>query len=139
MATQLPPIGCEPFRIWNRLEGRAREVEFQRALQAEVHDPLWMLARQWQFGEFKGEDTGSAVTAKLARNLAPIDGVRAGGAAFEPYAAERPLEARVERLPLERTAVAAAALGRHFVKRLDAAAATLPQGADPYDSAHYRA
>jgi hypothetical protein len=138
MATTLPPLACEPFRIWNRLEGRGREVEFQRALQAEVHDPLWMLARQWQFGEFKGEDTGSAVTAKLARTVAPIDGVRAGGQSFEPYSAELPLEARVERLPLEPAPVARAALGRLFLKRLDSAAKSLPGSATPYDPAHYR-
>jgi hypothetical protein len=139
MATQIPPIACEPFRIWNRLEGRAREVEFNRALQAQVHDPLWMLARQWQFGEFKGEDTGSAVTAKMARTVAPIDGVQAGGQSFEAYSAELPLETRVERLPLGLTPVARAALGRQFLKRLGSAAASLPASAAPYDPAHYRA
>ena len=97
-----------------------------------------MLARQWQFGEFKGEDTGSAVTAKLARTVAPIDGVRAGGQSFEPYFAELPLEARVERLPLELAPVARAALGRLFLKRLDLAAKSLPATAAPYDPAHYR-
>src|SRR5262249_32365703 len=49
--------------VWNRLEGRPRTVEFDRALQAEVRDALWMLARQWQFGEFRGEDAGSPITA----------------------------------------------------------------------------
>ena len=57
---------CEPLRVWNRLEPRARQVDFDRVLQAEIRDPLWMLGRQWQFGEFKGEDTGSAILAKLA-------------------------------------------------------------------------
>ena len=49
--------------VWNRLEGRPRTTEFDRALQADIHDPLWMLARQWQLGEFRGEDGGSPVTA----------------------------------------------------------------------------
>jgi len=49
--------------LWNRLEGRPRTVEFDRALKAEVRDALWMLARQWQLGEFRGEDAGSPVTA----------------------------------------------------------------------------
>ncbi len=49
--------------LWNRLEGRPRTTEFDRALKAEVRDPLWMLARQWQLGEFRGEDAGSPVTA----------------------------------------------------------------------------
>ena len=49
--------------LWNRLEGRPRATEFDRALRAEVRDPLWMLARQWQLGEFRGDDAGSPVTA----------------------------------------------------------------------------
>jgi len=49
--------------VWNRLEGRPRTTEFDRALQADIRDPLWMLARQWQLGEFRGEDAGSPVTA----------------------------------------------------------------------------
>jgi hypothetical protein len=49
--------------LWNRLEGRPRTTEFDRALRAEVRDPLWLLARQWQFGEFRGEDAGSPVSA----------------------------------------------------------------------------
>ena len=35
---------------WNRLEGRPRTVNYERALRAEVRDALWFLARQWQFG-----------------------------------------------------------------------------------------
>src|SRR5687768_12490346 len=50
---------------WHRLEVRARQEEFDRSLLAEVRDPLWMLCRQWQFGEFKGEDGGSAVQARV--------------------------------------------------------------------------
>lgn len=50
---------------YNRLESRPRTAEFDRALKAEIADPLWMLTRQWQFGEFKGEDTGSSIFAKV--------------------------------------------------------------------------
>ena len=28
------------------------------SLQARIYDPLWLLPRQWQFGEFEGEDNG---------------------------------------------------------------------------------
>ncbi|TCC47509.1 hypothetical protein E0H75_22285 [Kribbella capetownensis] len=48
---------------WNRVEGRPRTAEFSRALRADVRDPLWLLARQWQLGEFRAEDAGSPVTA----------------------------------------------------------------------------
>ena len=40
--------------MWNRLEGRPRRHDFDRALKAEVRDALWMLTKQWQMGEFTG-------------------------------------------------------------------------------------
>ena len=43
----------------------AQPVSFDRALQAEVRDALWMLTKQWQMGEFRGSDAGSPVFAKL--------------------------------------------------------------------------
>ena len=51
---------------WNRLEGRPRTANFERALRAEVRDALWFLTRQWQFGEFQGEDAGSPVEVRTA-------------------------------------------------------------------------
>ena len=56
-------VSSRRFCVWNRLEGRPRTLEFDRALRAEVRDPLWMLTRQWQLGEFRGEDAGSPVSA----------------------------------------------------------------------------
>jgi len=47
--------------VWNRLEGRPRTTDFDRALKAEVRDALWMLARQWQFGELRGEDPAQVI------------------------------------------------------------------------------
>jgi hypothetical protein len=32
--------------LWNRLEGRPRQADFERSLRAEIRDPLWMLTRQ---------------------------------------------------------------------------------------------
>jgi len=49
---------------WMRLEPRSRNAEMNTSLQARVYDPLWLLARQWQFGEFQGEDNGSPVMAR---------------------------------------------------------------------------
>jgi hypothetical protein len=56
---------------WSRLEPRPRSRDFARGLEARVHDPLWMLARQWQVGEFEGDDAGSldAAPDDLARLL----------------------------------------------------------------------
>jgi hypothetical protein len=89
--------------LWNRLEGRPRTTDFGRALRAEVRDPLWLLARQWQLGEFRATDGGSPVTATYSVVASPLtrfrpdaDPARAPG----PLPAGRPLETVVERRPL---------------------------------------
>lgn len=51
--------------MWNRLRPYPRQTDFDRALRAEVRDAAWMVSRQWQLGEFKGEDAGSPILAKL--------------------------------------------------------------------------
>lgn len=89
---------------WMRLEPRSRNAEMDTSLQASIYDPLWLLARQWQLGEFQGEDNGSPVMARwraegarLSRYhsgpIAPKTGVNAQG-----YDGSRmPLETLVER------------------------------------------
>lgn len=97
--------------LWNRLEGRPRRADFDRSLRAEVRDPLWMLTRQWQFGEFRGEDAGSAVKARVQLNTSRIDRFAVkdenreatGGEQFQPAVAcdqTLPLEIEVEREPI---------------------------------------
>ena len=131
-------VTCEPLRIWDRLEPRARRVEFDEVLQARVHDALWMLARQWQMGEFKGEDTGSAVLAKLARRLTPVTEVKVGGGPAESEDLSLPGEARLERLPIGFPPIARARLGRRFAALLDEEAAAHPPAGTAYDGAAYR-
>ncbi|HHG86693.1 MAG TPA: hypothetical protein ENJ82_18235, partial [Bacteroidetes bacterium] len=57
---------------FNRLETRARTEDFSRALRAEVRDPLWMLSRQWQMGEFRAENTGSAIKSRVHASIHPV-------------------------------------------------------------------
>jgi hypothetical protein len=83
--------------VWNRLEGRPRRDDFDRALKAEVRDPLWMLSKQWQIGEFQADDAGSPIFAKVRVRTAPLTRYQPGGGASEPFPAEVPLEAKVER------------------------------------------
>ena len=76
--------------------------EMQDGLQARIHDPLWLLARQWQFGEFRGEDTGSPAGAQIVTESSPLSRYRPGHAtgasAVQPYAPLAvPLETMVER------------------------------------------
>lgn len=85
---------------WNRLEGRPRAHNFDRALKAEVRDALWMLAKQWQMGEFQGDDAGSPVLARACIDVMKIDRYQAAGGPVEQLSLAEPLEARVERRPL---------------------------------------
>lgn len=86
--------------MWNRLEGRPRRPDFSRALKAEVRDPLWLIARQWQMGEFIGEDAGSPVTAKVAWKTDEVSAVRGPTGTVEPYDPNVPLEALIEARPV---------------------------------------
>jgi hypothetical protein len=86
--------------LWNRLEGRPRTTDFGRALRAEVRDPLWLLTRQWQLGEFRGVDAGSPVTATYTVAGAPPSRFRPDGGPAEDLPTGRPLEAVAERRSL---------------------------------------
>jgi hypothetical protein len=86
--------------MWNRLEGRPRREDFLRALRAEVRDPLWMLCKQWQVGEFRGDDAGSPVFAKVHIDTTRITRYRPGDAPARDFDNETPLEAIVEQRPV---------------------------------------
>jgi hypothetical protein len=64
---------------WNRIEPRPRTSEIKDTLAARVRDPLWMLTRQWQFGEFHGEDAGSPAFVQLNTSTANVIGWRPSG------------------------------------------------------------
>jgi hypothetical protein len=60
---------------WNRLEPMPITTDgdaLLRAVAAEVRDPLWFLARQWQLGELKGEDAASPAFAEARVDLGRI-------------------------------------------------------------------
>jgi hypothetical protein len=78
---------------WNRVEPRPRAPEIADTLAARIRDPLWMLTRQWQFGEFHGEDAGSPAFVQLGARTAPMVGWRPAGAADL-----RPIDAPLEEL-----------------------------------------
>jgi len=63
---------------WTRLEPRARGDDLRPSLEARVHDPAWLLGRQWQLGEFVGEDAGTPVNVSLQVEAAPITAYRIG-------------------------------------------------------------
>lgn len=132
-------LNCEPFRAWNRLEQRPRTREFDRVLSAEVHDALWMLTRQWQFGELQGEDTGSAILAKIKMETTRIARFQNKDNQAVPYDDEMPLEARVERMPVQYDLRFRARSGQHWLKMVRAAGKTYntTNGLNPGDSNYY--
>lgn len=114
---------------WRRLEPRARESDVQIGLQARVHDPLWLLGRQWQVGEFKGEDAGSPVVSRLEADsfgltrYLPRALPASGTAMGQPLDSRTtPLETIVEREPVVRSGGVnmriAADAGQHFRRLL---------------------
>jgi hypothetical protein len=84
---------------WTRLEPLPREGSMQRSLQAQVRDPVWILARQWMTGEFAADDAGSPVQATLSTDSRNLTAYRPGtdpGATVD-LDPNLPLEAHVER------------------------------------------
>src|SRR6516162_10131445 len=85
---------------WNRLEGRPRTNNFDRALRAEVRDALWMITKQWQMGETQGSDAGSPIFAKLQMDTTRLTKYQPDALPVQLFEYTVPLEAKVERRPL---------------------------------------
>jgi len=111
---------CERFHNYQRLEGRPRETELDDSLAAKIHDPLCMLARQYQFGEFQGEDAGSAISAKVALNKARLCGFRTGKMKLRAIDPSLPLETVVERLAPDIDHKMSLRMGQKFLELLSA-------------------
>src|SRR5436190_12398473 len=114
-------ILLEEYRIpsitaYNRLEASPRTGDFARSLKAEIRDSLWMLTRQWQFGEFQGEDAASPVTAQILGEHTALDCVGFPGGHAVPYDAGVPLEAEVEREQVAANLFLATQMARMFLR-----------------------
>jgi hypothetical protein len=112
--------------VWNRLEGRTRAEDFDRSLKAEVRDALWMISRQWQMGEFIGDDAGSPVLAKVHLRTTQLNRYQAGTEPAMPLEQDIPLEAKVEnqRIPFTQGGLDIALdlrllMGRQWLKLID--------------------
>lgn len=130
-AAQVAALDIKAFKpdpsatTWSRLEPLPTADDVTPGLQAPVADPLWMLARQWQFNELQGEDAGSPIGASLRVLGVPMARlVHPGGAVPEvalPGGAP-PIEAMVEQ---ERVLAAHPKLnaqaGQHLMRMLRAA------------------
>jgi hypothetical protein len=108
----------------NRLEARPRSPEFNRALRAEVRDPTWLLARQWQMREFRAEDRGAPAYTEVTLREQPLSGLIFPGQDTRFYSpATQPLEAAVEAQPRPIGAGLRLQMGQYWLRLLR----TLPQ------------
>ncbi len=120
---------------WTRLEPRPRSQDFARGLAAEVADPLWFLSRQWQMGEYIGDDSGSIahVEAKWSSTkvckLAPYskangntDGSRKSTSSIQNVRLlgpdDLPMETAVEREKIRPSLKLRVQLGQNFERML---------------------
>jgi hypothetical protein len=77
-----------------------------------------MITRQWQMGEFLGEDAGSPVTAKVAWNTDDVTELHSA-AGTVPYDPNLPLEAIVEARPVSLSGDLRLSLGRRWRRLLE--------------------
>jgi len=117
-----PP--CPPVLVaWNVLEPKCRANDFDRTLKAEVRDACWMLAQQWRWGEFFGEDGGSIVCTRLSIKNTQVNRYAHGlnNLEYVPFSGQIPLETMVERETIQPDLALQLEMGRHWLKLLDRA------------------
>ena len=116
---------------WTRLEPLPREGSMARSLQAQVRDPAWFLTRQWQLGEFLGDDAGSPVQATLGLEQRSITTYRPGldDAATVVIDPKLPVEPHVEREPVTLNLRGSVRHGLYFEKLVRACGTAAPQAA----------
>jgi hypothetical protein len=122
---------------WTRLEPQCAGADIGASSSARVFDPLWLMTRQWQVGEFQGEDTGSPVQARVrATNaaltrcyLGELSKANTSAPVYDP--ARGPLEMMVERRRMRAAGVNDSRMltlsmdaGLHFLRMVELNATT---------------
>ncbi|MCB9284785.1 MAG: hypothetical protein H6563_11975 [Lewinellaceae bacterium] len=87
--------------FWNRLLPEPESEDVADALRCDVRDPLWLLARQWQLGEFKAEDAGMAAFSHIIAHTTPLQRFSPPGQPSSPLPMDAPLDTTVERIAPE--------------------------------------
>jgi hypothetical protein len=105
-----PDPGLGSVTSWTRLEPQCRNADLGRSVGARLFDPLWLMARQWQMGEFQGVDAGTPVQARVRATTAMLSRCHLGelpantNAQAPHYSPSTiPLEVKVQRRPMRPT------------------------------------
>lgn len=86
---------------WRRLESSTVDPSLTEGLEARTADPLWLMARQFQAGEFRGEDAADPLLVRVVADSLPLARVRLGdGPLLDAASVGAPLEAVVEAEPI---------------------------------------
>ncbi len=103
-----------------RIEPISSNDDIDDGLAATIHDPLWLLTRQWQLGEFQGNDAGSPMMMQVRGTTSAIgayaSGIDAEWHRYDPRKAPLDVlvEAQEEAVDLRKLANE----GAHFVRLL---------------------
>jgi hypothetical protein len=121
----------ETFQTWIRLHPESTDDTMVTSVQARMHDPLWLLGRQWQFDDLRHDAGATPIDVRVEGVVSPLTRLRAGSA--EPTAAGSasiattrvPLETLVECEPVPETQLDNLRLrteaGMHLLRMLRAA------------------
>ena len=94
------PLPLLDVKTFKRISTRPRshKEDLSRNYQAQIRDPLWFLARQWQMGEFQGEDAGSPYWVRFKANFSEVHSIAGTGITSEEYTTWKdPLVKSIER------------------------------------------
>ena len=60
---------------WTHIRTSYLHDDVRKGLEARIADPLWTLARQWQLGEFDGDDAASPIKIKVRHGSVSVGGL----------------------------------------------------------------
>jgi hypothetical protein len=121
----------ETYPTWIRLHPDSTDLTMVTSVQARIHDPLWLLGRQWQFGELRHDGGATPIDVRVEGTSSPLTRLRGGVDAASTTgsatikSAQTPLETLVEREGVPETGLDNLRLrteaGLHFVRMMRAA------------------
>ena len=68
----------ETYPTWIRLHPESADDTMVTSVQARIHDPLWLLGRQWQFGELRHDGGATPVDVRVEGTSSPLTRLRGG-------------------------------------------------------------
>lgn len=92
----------ETYPTWIRLHPESTDETMAVSVEARIHDPLWLLGRQWQLGELRHDGGATPVDVRIEGTTSPLARLRGGAVAagkggVQVKLEQAPLEALVER------------------------------------------